>query len=170
MGEGQKDEDAKEEVCLPATEERRETHRRAFVIEDTREACADLRRRRYICDRITHTELMTQTGTTYLGNLIHGDYALVWISTPADWYVRTPGKRMGPHWGRVRTMLTKARALKMHIIIFGPPGYIWNLAPIKELLEDLRLTMTRMRLCAFSLKFDQHNPKPSGTYLQVATT
>ena len=121
MREGQEDEDKKvAKRGFTTTEERRETHRRAFIIEDTREACADLRRRRYICDRITHNELMTHTGTAYLGNIMHGDYNLIWISTPADWYVRTPGKRMGPHWERVRMMLTKARALKMHIIVFGP--------------------------------------------------
>ena len=99
FGEGQDEKDKEVEVeCLQSTEERRKTHpRRAFIIEDTREACADLRRRQYICDRITHTELMTHTGTTYLGNILHGDYDLVWISTPADWYVRAPGKRMGPH-------------------------------------------------------------------------
>ena len=46
MREGQEDEDDKEmKGGSFTTEERRETHRRAFIIEDTREACADLRRR-----------------------------------------------------------------------------------------------------------------------------
>ena len=106
---------------MQSTEERRKTHpRRAFIIEGTREACADHRQRRYICDRITHTELMTHTGTTYLGNILHGDYDLVWISTPADWYVRTPGKRMGPHWQNVQTLLTKARELSLHTVLYAP--------------------------------------------------
>eukprot|EP00959_Pyramimonas_sp_CCMP1952_P229539 4799189-Pyramimonas_sp.AAC.1 len=65
----------------------------AFVIEDMRTACAELRARGYMCDRITHTEVMTSTGTQYLGALLFGDHQLLWVATPADWYVRLPGKR-----------------------------------------------------------------------------
>ena len=49
-------------------------HSRAFVIEDIRTACAELRARGYMCDRITHTEVMTSTGTQYLGALLWGDF------------------------------------------------------------------------------------------------
>eukprot|EP00959_Pyramimonas_sp_CCMP1952_P063130 1319448-Pyramimonas_sp.AAC.1 len=41
--------------------------KRAFVIEDASEACAYLHTRGYICDRISHNELMTNVGTDYLG-------------------------------------------------------------------------------------------------------
>ena len=126
--------------------------KRTFVIEDTREACADLRTRGYICDRISHNELMTSVGTGYLGAVLSGDYALIWISTPADWYVRTPGKRIAPHWACIQNLLTKASKLRMKIVMFGPPGYVWKLSPVRETLEDLRLSVVRMRLSHFGIK------------------
>eukprot|EP00959_Pyramimonas_sp_CCMP1952_P000189 3599-Pyramimonas_sp.AAC.1 len=64
---------------------------------------------------------MTAVGTEYLGALISGDYALIWVSTPGDWYVRTPGTRVAPHWSRIQNLLTKARKLRMINIAFGPP-------------------------------------------------
>eukprot|EP00959_Pyramimonas_sp_CCMP1952_P017786 377508-Pyramimonas_sp.AAC.1 len=63
---------------------------------------------------------MTAVGTEYLGAVISGDYALIWVCTPGDWYVRTPGKRVAPHWSRMQYFLTKARKLRMVIIVFGP--------------------------------------------------
>eukprot|EP00959_Pyramimonas_sp_CCMP1952_P334533 7005841-Pyramimonas_sp.AAC.1 len=98
--------------------------KRAFMIEDAREACADLRTRGSTCDRISHAELMTTVGTEYLGAAIGGDYALIWVSAPGDWYGRTPGKRVAPHWSRIQNLLAKARNLRMIIIVFGPPGYV----------------------------------------------
>ena len=106
----------------PQQQRKQLTVRRAFIIEDVREACSALRDRHYICDRITHNELMTHLGTTYTGNVLSGDYDLLWISTPADWYTRTPGKRMGPHWQNIQLLMTKARALRMHIVLYGPQG------------------------------------------------
>ena len=38
-------------------------HSRALVIEDIRTASAELRTRGYMCDRMTHTEVMTSEGT-----------------------------------------------------------------------------------------------------------
>ena len=143
---------------------------KAFVIEDTREACADLRNRGYTCDRITHNELMTAAGTEYLGALLSGDYVLLWIGTPADWYVRTPGKKSGPHFSRIQNLMTKARKLRMKIIMFGPPGYVWKLAPIHDAIEVLNMNTVRMRLCHFGLRYNMHDKTPSGTYMQVATT
>ena len=113
---------------------------------------------------------MTSSGTHYLGTLLSGDYQLLWVSTPADWYVRTPGKRAGPHWNRIRNLLVKARALRMQIVMFGPPGYMWKVTPIRDAIEDTKLHTVRMRLCSFGLQYDKHGTKPSGTYLQVATT
>ena len=113
---------------------------------------------------------MTSSGSQYLGGLLSGDYRLLWVSTPADWYIRTPGKRMGPHWDRIRNMLSKAKSLKMQIVMCGPPGYMWKLTPIREVIEYLRLTTVRMRLCHFRLKYDPLDTAPSGTYIQVATS
>eukprot|EP00959_Pyramimonas_sp_CCMP1952_P173463 3625042-Pyramimonas_sp.AAC.1 len=45
--------------CVTAAEKdglQHHYHSRAFVIEDIRAACAELRARGYMCDRITHTE------------------------------------------------------------------------------------------------------------------
>ena len=78
-------------------------HSRALVIEDIRTASAELRTRGYLCDRITHTEVMTSEGTKYLGALLSGDYTMLWVATPSDWYVRLPGKRAGPHYQRIKS-------------------------------------------------------------------
>eukprot|EP00959_Pyramimonas_sp_CCMP1952_P447953 9379951-Pyramimonas_sp.AAC.1 len=80
-----------------------------------RTACAELRARGYMCDRITHAEVMTSTGTQDVGAVLSGDYQLLWVATPADWDVRLPGKRAGPRCQRVQHLLTKARALRMSI-------------------------------------------------------
>ena len=87
----------------------------ALVIEDVREACVELRERGYECDRIIHNELMTSAGEEYTGKLQKGDYVLVWISTLADWYVRTPGKRSNPHWQRLQNWMQKACKLNVHL-------------------------------------------------------
>eukprot|EP00959_Pyramimonas_sp_CCMP1952_P118281 2473108-Pyramimonas_sp.AAC.1 len=64
---------------------------------------------------------MTSTGTQHLGALLSGDYQLLWIATPADWCVRPPGKRAGPHCQRIQHMMSKARALRMTIVLAVPP-------------------------------------------------
>ena len=106
-------------------------HTKAFVIEDVRIATAELRHRGYVCDRITHVELMSFVGSQYLGNLLAGDYHLLWVATPSDWTIHTPGKRAGPHYQRIQNLMVKARALRMQITLMGPPSYFWKLAPIK---------------------------------------
>eukprot|EP00959_Pyramimonas_sp_CCMP1952_P298831 6250591-Pyramimonas_sp.AAC.1 len=64
---------------------------------------------------------MTSTGTQCLGALLAGDYQLLWVATPADWHVRLAGKRAGPHYQRIQNLLSKARALRMTIVLVGPP-------------------------------------------------
>ena len=120
-------------------------HSRALVIEDIRTASAELRTRGYICDRITHTEVMTSEGTKYLGGLLSGDYKMLWVATPSDWYVRLPGKRAGPHYQRIQNIMVKARAMRMSIVLMGPPGYFWKLGPIRDAIEDLGMQTMRMR-------------------------
>eukprot|EP00959_Pyramimonas_sp_CCMP1952_P135963 2844488-Pyramimonas_sp.AAC.1 len=64
---------------------------------------------------------MTTVRADYLGAVISGDYNLIWVSTPSDWYVRTPGKRVAPHWSRIQNLLTKAKKLRMKVLVFAPP-------------------------------------------------
>ena len=136
---------ASAETCRDSTKPSR-FHSRALVIEDQRMACADLRHRGYLCDRITHQEVMAQSGTKFLGDFLAGDYHVLWITTPADWYVRVPGKRATSHWDRIRNYLVKAKALRMRVVLFGPPGHMWKIAPMRDSIEDLRLQVVRMRL------------------------
>ena len=42
----------------------------ALIIEDSREAEVELKKRGLDCERITHNELMTSTGTGYTGKLM----------------------------------------------------------------------------------------------------
>eukprot|EP00959_Pyramimonas_sp_CCMP1952_P397213 8322750-Pyramimonas_sp.AAC.1 len=67
------------------------------------------------------TKLMTIVGTDYLVAVISGDYILIWVSTPGDWYVRTPRERVAPHWSRIQSLLTKAKKARMQIMVFCPP-------------------------------------------------
>eukprot|EP00959_Pyramimonas_sp_CCMP1952_P073323 1532554-Pyramimonas_sp.AAC.1 len=96
-----------------------------------RTACAELRARGYTSDRITHAEVMTSAVTQYLGAILSGDYQLFWVATPADWYVRLPGKRAGPHYQRIQNFMTKARALRMSIVPVGPPGGAYAMLPFR---------------------------------------
>eukprot|EP00959_Pyramimonas_sp_CCMP1952_P050412 1053423-Pyramimonas_sp.AAC.1 len=123
-----------------------------------RTAFAELRARGYMCDRITHIEVMTSTGTQYLGALLSGDYQLSWAATPADWCVRLPGKRAGPHDQRIQDLMIQARALRMCIVFVGPPGYFWKEGLIRDAVEDL------------DLQCDRSSMLPRGSYLQWATT
>ena len=142
----------------------------ALVIEDVREVCSIITRWGYHCDRITHTELLSYLGEEYLGKILHGDYSLLWISTPADWYVRLPGKRTTPHWQRVQLWITKAHRLQVSVVLFGPPGHMWKIPSIIDTIRDLPLNATKMRLCHFGEKYSTSSNVPSGSYLQVATS
>ena len=142
---------------------------KALIVEDIRESDIELRKHGYECDRITHNELLSSAGTEYTGKLLKGDYSLLWISTPNDWYVRTPTKKANAHWKRIQHWIQKAVVLGMMLILFGPPGFLWKMPNIRETLQESNLTMLRMRLCHFGDKFDNTQTKPSGSYLQLAT-
>ena len=101
------------------------------------------------------------------GTLLKGEYALLWLATPIDWYVRTPGKREDPHWQRMANWIKRATNLQMQLIVCGPPGFPWP--QMKDTIDGLRLNVERMRLCHFGEKYDTKNPRPSGSYIQVAT-
>eukprot|EP00959_Pyramimonas_sp_CCMP1952_P024056 504707-Pyramimonas_sp.AAC.1 len=66
--------------------------------------------------------------------------------------------------------MSKARALRMTIVLVGPPGHFWRQGPMRDVIEDLDLHVVRMRFCHFGLKCDRANKLPGGSYLQVATT
>eukprot|EP00959_Pyramimonas_sp_CCMP1952_P312940 6550503-Pyramimonas_sp.AAC.1 len=66
--------------------------------------------------------------------------------------------------------MTKARALRMTIVLVGPPGYFWKQGPIRDAIEDLALQVMRLRFCHSGLKYDRSNALPRGSHLQVATT
>ena len=58
----------------------------------------------------------------------------------------------------------------MHVIMFGPPGYMWLMAPIRDSIEEFKLRVMHMRLCSLGLKYDMKDKAPSGSCMQVATT
>eukprot|EP00959_Pyramimonas_sp_CCMP1952_P329588 6900457-Pyramimonas_sp.AAC.1 len=57
-----------------------------------------------------------------------------------------PRPLAGPHDERIRNLLITARALRMQIVIMGPPGYFWKLVPIQEALPSLKPREILMRL------------------------
>jgi len=141
--------------------------RNALIIEDIREAEIVLKSQGYECDRITHNELLSSAGTEYTGKLLRGDYSMLWISTPDDWYIRA--KKASSHWQRILQWIQKALILGILLVLFGPPGFFWKIQNLKETIQESKMTTQRMRLCHFG---DQFNIKstPSGSYMQLATT
>eukprot|EP00959_Pyramimonas_sp_CCMP1952_P142439 2981989-Pyramimonas_sp.AAC.1 len=95
---------------------------------------------------------MTSTGTQHLGALLPGGHQLPWVAMPADWHVRLPGKRAGPHYQCIQKLMIEARALRMFIVLVGPPGYFWKRDPMRDDIENLDLYVMRMRSCHFGLK------------------
>ena len=141
---------------------------KALIVEDIREAEIQLRERGYECDRITHNELLSSAGATYTGKLIKGDYKLLWISTPQDWQARATMKNK--QWIHVHQWMKKALMLGMTMRVFGPPGLLWKVPNIQEVIKDSNMVTTKMRLCHFGDKYDAKDSKPSGSYMQLATT
>eukprot|EP00959_Pyramimonas_sp_CCMP1952_P370354 7756398-Pyramimonas_sp.AAC.1 len=47
-------------------------------------------------------------------------------------------------------------------MVFGPPGYAWKLSPVRDTLEDLKLTIVRMQLCHFGIRLNMQDNTPSG--------
>eukprot|EP00959_Pyramimonas_sp_CCMP1952_P277298 5797279-Pyramimonas_sp.AAC.1 len=80
---------------------------------------------------------MASMGAQYFGGILPGDHAVFWVATPADWLVRLPNKRAGSHYESLRDLLTKAHALRMQMLLVGPPGCSWKLAPIQEAIQNL---------------------------------
>jgi hypothetical protein len=87
----------------------REVHRnmrpqaqmKALIVEDAREVEPELRQRGYQCDRITHVDLLSSAGTEYFAKLAKGDYAVLWITTPNDWHLKSSVTKISRHWQKV---------------------------------------------------------------------
>ena len=92
--------------------------RAALVLEDVGSATSVLKSA-YDVTRITHNELMTHEGQDYTNNLLNSKYALVWIATPADWFVRTPGKKATAHWRRILDWIRTATRLRIPLVVVG---------------------------------------------------
>ena len=86
---------------------------RALVVEDIRAAEIELRQRGHQCDRLTHNELLSSSGTEYTGKLLRGEYSMLWISTPNDWHARIPTKKATAHWQRILHWIQKAINLRI---------------------------------------------------------
>jgi len=150
--------------------ERRNTRPgRALVIEDVRAADIALQECGLTTDRITHNELISSAGDEYTGKIMHGNYDLLWITTPSDWFVRAANAKTGAHWKRVHNLICKSMLLGMLFVLFGPPGYMWKVPNLIDTFKENQVTITRMRLCHFNDKYDKKSSVPSGSYLQVAT-
>ena len=64
-------------------ESRKRDPRKALVIEDVRSAEVQLRKRNWSCDRLTHSEALSDSqGLT--AKMRNKEYSLLWISTPAN--------------------------------------------------------------------------------------
>jgi hypothetical protein len=145
------------------------TSTKALIVEDIRRADIVLKACGYECDRITHNELLSTSGTEYTRKLLQGNYSVLWIGTPDSWHIRIPTAKTTVHWQRTQHWIHKAVTLEMTVVLFGPPGFLWKLPNLRETMEASKMQMPRMRLCHFGDKFDKTQPKPSGSYLQLAT-
>ena len=141
----------------------------ALVVEDIRQIHPVLESYGYEVERLTHAELHSIHGDAYTTRLVADEYRVLWITTPSDWYVRIMNAKAIAHYKRLCLWIRKAIDLKMTVVLFGPPGFFWNLDEIKEIFDKQSLHRTRMRLCSGHDKFDKMQTQPSGSYLQVAT-
>ena len=83
--------------------------------------------------------MLSEAATTYLGKMLRGDYTALWITSPANWYLRA--KRGVAHGQRLGVWIQRAIVLKLFIIIYGLPGYLWKLPNIVEILKDEHFTL-----------------------------
>ena len=116
----------------------------------------------FICDRLTHNDLLSTAGQEQTGKLIRGDYIVLWISSPDDWHARTTNKKTSGHWRRIQNWMEKAILLKIILVCIGPPGLFWKITNVLETLENAAVPIIRLRVCTLDEKFDKKNSKPSG--------
>ena len=68
-------------------------------------------------------------------------------------------------WQRLQNWLEKALTLGIIFVLFGPPGFLWKVPNIQEVMEQSNAPVTEMRLRHFGLKFNVEDSKPNGLYL-----
>ena len=141
-----------------------------MIVEDVRQADMALKEYGMTSDRITHHEVMSSAGTEHTGKLLKGDYTMLWISTPCDYSTRLPTAKQASHWQRLQNWIKKACVLGMVVVMFGQPGFLWKIPSIMETIQEHNMCVVRMRLCHFGYKYDPKETKPSGSYLQIAST
>ena len=113
---------------------------------------------------------MASQGEIYNTRLLSGEYDLLWVTTPADWFVRTPGKRENPHWRRILDWMKRAAGRLMKIIIYGPPcTHIWRIPNFWETARELNLRTHRLHLCHFGEKYNRESKNPSKSYIQIVS-
>ena len=127
-----------------------------------------MQNQRWNTQRITHSELLTSTGSIIAQQLSHGRYTMVWITTPTDWHIKVPKRLQSRHWERLQAFVAKCLYQKCHVAIFGPPGYLWKQPTLVDILQQHDIKVDRLRLCAFKLQY-KSTQAPSGSYLQIAT-
>ena len=154
---------------MHATTEATKTKRLALVIEDTREACQELKLHDWDCRRITHAEVLSLSADEILREIIQGHYSLLWVSIPHDWYVRPAYKRTTTLWTRICAWATRMHAQGHWIAVAGPPSSHWKQQTLTTLCTQLQLQKHRLRLCAIGQKWDSTSTKPSGSYVQIVT-
>ena len=141
---------------------------KALVVEDIRLADIELPKYGVECTRITHPEFQGSAGQREFENLCKGSYSILWITTPKDYHIQP--KRSIAHGQKVVSFITKAAALMMLIILYGPPSFLWKDASILKAIEDNKIMWTRMRFCNIGEKYDKKDATPSGSYMFMATT
>ena len=141
---------------------------KAFIIEDIREAEIQLKKIGYECDRITHSEVLSQAGTAYSGKLMLQEYVILWISSPAGWYLKTKGRKYYAHWLRLWQLMRIALSIGILLVVYGTPNQMWKQTNIYEILTE-KTYVQRIRLCHLDLRYDKEDKKPSGSYLYIAT-
>ena len=89
---------------------------------------------------------------------------MVWISSPADWHCRHQKAR--PKMRTIAKWIKMAIQFNLLVMIFGLPGLFWNVAEIKETIQECKMNHHNVHLCRFGLQYDK---APSGSYFKLAT-
>ena len=77
---------------------------------------------------------VSRKGDEMIRNVKQGQYSLLWVMTPSSWHARS--KRKEPKLACLQQILQNALDLKMHVVIFGPPGYLWKQPQLQALADD----------------------------------
>ena len=132
-------------------------------MEDVRSAEVYLKKQNIDCDRLTHTEALSNNHEI-TKKLRDEEYTVLWISTPEDWHCKqqksTPKMRNLAKW--IKMAITSG----LLVMIFGIPGYFWKLAEIKETIKEADMKEHRIHLCHYGLHYDK---APTASYMKPAT-